>query len=218
MPIIIRTEAHALVTTPAIREGVERTLVFFRRVVRMSATVAMTHWPELGSLHAKGRQMALEALLHPTKLRPTVRYGVLGKALGKMPSYLSWAALHAALGAVSSFMSNYNNWLDGEIGQKQKSSSWSVGAFRLGAICMVLEYAGKNEQVSECKLNTAIIFETFRRIVQFEFFVEVLPKRVFSGLDLSLCYGIRRCHLIAKQLEPFQLLAQTLHSLRRSIS
>jgi IS605 OrfB family transposase len=120
MPIIIRTEAHALVTTPAIRDDVERTVAFFRRVVRMSATVAMTHWPELGSLRTKERQMALEALLHPTKLRPTVRYAVLGQALGKMPSYLRRAALNAALGVVSSFMSNYNNWLDGEIGGKNR--------------------------------------------------------------------------------------------------
>lgn len=117
---IIRTESHALSTTPALRQDIDRTVAFYRRVVRMSATVAMTHWPELGSLRAKERQMALESLLHPTKLRPQVRYPVLGKALGKMPSYLRRAALHAALGIVSSFMSNYSNWLDGEIGGKKR--------------------------------------------------------------------------------------------------
>lgn len=87
----------------------------------MAATVAMTHWPELGRLRTKERQMALEAMFHATKDRPVVRYAVLDRALGKMPSYLRRAALHAALGAVSSFLSNYSNWLDGSIGGKARA-------------------------------------------------------------------------------------------------
>jgi hypothetical protein len=98
---IVRTESHALATTPALRADVERTVAFYRRAVRMAATVAMTHWPELGRLRTKERQMALESMFHPTKDRPLVRYPVFGRALGKMPSYLRRAALHAALGAVS---------------------------------------------------------------------------------------------------------------------
>ena len=70
---IVRTESHRLSTSPALRADVERTIAFYRRVVRMAATVAMTHWPELGRLRAKERQMALEALIHPTKDRPQVR-------------------------------------------------------------------------------------------------------------------------------------------------
>lgn len=61
---------------------------------------------------------ALESMFHATKDRPVVRYAVLGRALGKMPSYLRRAALHAALGAVSSFLSNYSNWLDGNAAGK----------------------------------------------------------------------------------------------------
>ena len=118
---VIRTEAHKLATTPSVRADVERTVAFYRRVVRMAATVAMTHWPDLGPLRSKERQMALESMFHPTKDRPVVRYAVLGRALGKMPSYLRRAALHAALGAVSSFLSNYSNWLDGAIGGKSRA-------------------------------------------------------------------------------------------------
>lgn len=118
---IVRTESHRLSTSPALRADVERTIAFYRRVVRMAATVAMTHWPELGRLRAKERQMALEALIHPTKDRPQVRYPMLGRALGKMPSYLRRAALHAALGSVSSFLENYSNWLDGHIGGKARA-------------------------------------------------------------------------------------------------
>ena len=54
----------------------------------------------------------VESLCHPTMHRPVVRYPALSRILGKMPSYLRRAAIEAAYGAVSSFLSNYSNWLD----------------------------------------------------------------------------------------------------------
>jgi putative transposase len=56
------------------------------------------HWPELGSLNVLKQPMALEALLHPTSKRPVVRYDVVSKVLGKMPTYLRRAAISHALG------------------------------------------------------------------------------------------------------------------------
>ena len=117
---IIRSEMHALTTSHAQREDIRRTIAFYRRAVRMAATVAMTHWDELAPLRSKERQMALEAMFHATKDRPRVRYPVFDKAIGKMPSYLRRAALSSALGVVSSFLSNYSNFLDGEIGGKPR--------------------------------------------------------------------------------------------------
>lgn len=110
-PTIVRSEAHALSTSPAVRQDVQRTINFYRRIVRLCATVAMTHWPALGLLRNQERQMALEALLHPTAKRPVIRYLALSRAMGKMPSYLRRAALSNALGVVSSFLSNYDLWL-----------------------------------------------------------------------------------------------------------
>ena len=55
---------------------------------------------------------ALESLFHPTAKRPSARYSVLDRWLGKMPSYLRRAAIEAAYGLVSSYLSNYSNWLD----------------------------------------------------------------------------------------------------------
>lgn len=117
---IVRTEAHTLGTNPRIREDVARTVAFYRRIVKMAATVAMTHWDTLGPLRPKERQMALEALFHATADRPATRYPVLDRAMGKMPSYLRRAALSAALGVVSSFLSNYSNWLDDQIGGRTR--------------------------------------------------------------------------------------------------
>lgn len=109
---LVRTEAHALATTPAVRADVERTIAAYRRAVRMLVTVALTRWPELSPLRNHERMAALEALVHPTKLRPKVPYAVVSRALGRMPSYLRRAALNAALGVASSFLSNYSRWLD----------------------------------------------------------------------------------------------------------
>ena len=86
----------------------------------MAATVTMTHWPELGPLQLKERLTLLESKLHATAIRPIVRYPMLGAAMGKMPNYLRRAALNAAIGAVSSFLSNYSNWFDGSIGGKER--------------------------------------------------------------------------------------------------
>ena len=128
MSSIIRTESHALSTTPELRGDVERTVAFYRRVVRLTATVAMTHWPAIGGLRSMERQMALEALFHATKDRPVVRYPMLGAALGKMPSYLRRAALNAALGAVSSFLSNYDNWVTGSAAGKKVGTPRELGS------------------------------------------------------------------------------------------
>lgn len=119
-PKIVRTEAHALRTTPMVRADIKCTLVAYRRAVRALCGVIQTHWPELGSLSAKGKCQAIEALFHPTAKRPVVRYLALERIFGKMPSYLRRAAIEAAYGVVRSFLSNYDNWLAGDIGGKPR--------------------------------------------------------------------------------------------------
>ena len=106
----IRSESHALGTTAAQREDIARTLRKYRLTVRALATVIQPHWPELSKSNSKC--FALESLFHPTAKRPSARYSVLDRWLGKMPSYLRRAAIEAAYGLVSSYLSNYSNWLD----------------------------------------------------------------------------------------------------------
>lgn len=116
--IIIRAESHALTTTPEIRADVERTITAYRRAVRAISGVLFVHWDEVSQ--AKSKCAATEALFHFTAARPVVHYPVLDRMLGKMPSYLRRAAIEAAYGAVSSFLSNWSNFLDGEIGGKSR--------------------------------------------------------------------------------------------------
>ena len=116
---IIRAEAHALATSPEVRADVTRSIAAYRRAVRALSGVILVHWPVLA--HAKSKCQAVESLFHATAKRPVVRYAVLDRMLGKMPSYLRRAAIEHAHGAVASFLSNYSNWLDGEIGGKPRA-------------------------------------------------------------------------------------------------
>jgi len=72
--------------------------------------------------------MALEAKFHATALRPHVRYAMLDSVLGKMPSYLRRAALNTAIGAVSSFLSNYSNWVEGNAAGKKLGTKRELGS------------------------------------------------------------------------------------------
>ncbi|MDO9176945.1 MAG: hypothetical protein Q7U16_01275, partial [Agitococcus sp.] len=110
MSKLIRSESHELASTPALRLDVARTIAVYRQAVRALSTVILTHWPELTK--APSKCFAVESLFHPTAKRPVTKYAVLSRKLGKMPSYLRRAAIEAAYGAVSSFLSNYSNWLD----------------------------------------------------------------------------------------------------------
>lgn len=107
---LIRAEQHALMTTPEIRADMARTVAHYRRVVRALATLMLTHWSDIAS--AKSKCGAVEALCHATAKRPSVRYAMFARLFGQMPSYLRRAAIEAAFGVVSSYLSNYDNWLD----------------------------------------------------------------------------------------------------------
>ena len=107
---IIRAEQHALTTTPEIRADMARTVAHYRRVVRALSTLMLTHWSDIAG--AKSKCGAVEALCHATAKRPSVRYTMFARLFGQMPSYLRRAAIEAAFGIVSSYLSNYTNWLD----------------------------------------------------------------------------------------------------------
>lgn len=107
---IFRSESHALSTCATVRNDVERTVTVYRRSVRALASMILTHWPDLR--HAKSKCSAVESLFHTTAKRPVVKYPVVDRMLGKMPSYLRRAAIEAAWGAVSSYLSNLDNWID----------------------------------------------------------------------------------------------------------
>jgi IS605 OrfB family transposase len=127
-----RVENYLLQTTPELRESMERMFVHYRRIIRLLCTVMMTHRPELA--HAKSICQAVEALFLITTKRPIVKYPALYRAVGRMPCYLRRAAIEAAWGIVSSFLSNYSNWLDGKIGGKPREEGSRTPRFGISRV------------------------------------------------------------------------------------
>jgi hypothetical protein len=109
---ILRSETHGLPTTPSVVEDVERTVEAYQRIVRMVILVTFWNWDQaFDEMSKKDRLTFIEGLIHPTADRPVVKYPMVSRAMGDMPSYMRRAAIHAGIGAASSFRSNYENWL-----------------------------------------------------------------------------------------------------------
>lgn len=109
---IVRTEAWPLNHSAEQSADLDRTVALYRRYVRGLMSVMMAHWPALAEYDDIVRRT--EALIHPTKQRPRVRYRYFHLRFYKFPSYLRRVAINDAYGQVASFMTRYGRWLDGE--------------------------------------------------------------------------------------------------------
>lgn len=85
-----------------------KTVNEYRRLVRALIGVVYTHWVDIAE--AKDTISVVESLIHPTKKRPEVKYRYFNWAFYKFPSYLRRAAIHNAVGQVSSFVTRYDLW------------------------------------------------------------------------------------------------------------
>lgn len=83
----------------------------YRALVRTLIGVIYVHWPTISPQedHCK----AVEALMHPTEKRKSVKYEYFSKRFYKFPSYLRRAAIMFAVGQVSSFVTRYTKWQSG---------------------------------------------------------------------------------------------------------
>lgn len=186
-PVILRSETHALRTSPAVREDVERTIIAFRRAVRGLCGVMLVHWGDIS--HGKTKCASIEDLFHKTAQRPDVKYPVLDRMIGKMPSYLRRAAIEQAHGAVASFLSNWDHFLDGRIAGRDRETG--VKPPRLGLNNVFPSLYGGNMILYGKDLHTVRI-KLLGADGQWRFseplpvkgrFVRVLPKT--SKLDQS---------------------------------
>ncbi|WP_372997579.1 IS200/IS605 family accessory protein TnpB-related protein [Marinobacter sp.] len=114
MPIFRSDRLRIHADSSAQREALGDTLVLYRRLVRDLMTVAFTHWPAVGPAKGNEAVAVIEGLIHPTSKRPCVRYRYFQNRYYKFPSYLRRVAIMDAVGQVRSFMSRYNDWLDGQ--------------------------------------------------------------------------------------------------------
>lgn len=110
MPKNIRTDKWRLASGVA-QKHLCNTVALYRDYVRLLIGVVWTHWPAISA--AESQCAAVERLIHATKQNGKPRYGVFDRRFRKFPSYLRRAAIEAACGQVSSFVTRYAKWQSG---------------------------------------------------------------------------------------------------------
>ena len=109
---IIRTDKWPLQADKQTSEFIKLTIDEYRTFCRSLAPIVLNNWPKLqkaGSFAA-----AVERLMHPTKKNPNPRHTYFSSRFYKFPSYLRRAAIEFVSGQVSSYLTRYGQWVDGE--------------------------------------------------------------------------------------------------------
>ena len=95
----------------------KNTVQIYRKALAFFIDVCNKEWTNISPIDTQQkRQRYVERLIHPTKSSPNPKYpfDIKGSEYYKFPSYLRRAAINNAIGAVSSYRSNYKNWADNE--------------------------------------------------------------------------------------------------------
>lgn len=93
----------------------KNTVQIYRRALAFVIDVCNKEWVNISVLGGiKEKDHFVEKLIHPTKNNPSPKYpfDIRGSEFYKFPSYLKRAVIAEAIGAVSSYRSNYKNWED----------------------------------------------------------------------------------------------------------
>ena len=93
----------------------KNTVQIYRRALAFVVDVCNKEWTDISSVEAQVQKKSfVEKLIHPTKNNPNPKYpfDIKGSEFYKFPSYLKRAVIAEAIGAVSSYRSNYKNWED----------------------------------------------------------------------------------------------------------
>lgn len=92
---------------------IQQTIRIYRKCVQFLVGIIYAHWADIGKIeNSDYRQIFVENLIHSTK-NNKAKYRYFDRFFHKFPSYLRRAAVTAAIGIVSSFVSRYNKWQGG---------------------------------------------------------------------------------------------------------
>lgn len=89
------------------------TVQIYRKALTFMIDVCNQEWNDISVLDTQTRKYNfVEKLIHPTRRNPNPKhpFDIKGSAFYKFPSYLRRAVIADAIGAVSSYRSNYANW------------------------------------------------------------------------------------------------------------
>lgn len=109
---MIRTDKWPLQATPYQQHLMRLTLSEYRAFCHALSIVVLNNWPAL--CQAPSFAAAVERLIHPTAKNPHPRHHYFHRRFYKFPSYLRRAAIELVKGQVSSYLTRYGAWLDGE--------------------------------------------------------------------------------------------------------
>ncbi|WP_415913359.1 IS200/IS605 family accessory protein TnpB-related protein [Neptuniibacter sp. QD37_11] len=108
----IRTDKWEIEISQQKRQWMKDTIAEYRLFCKALSIVVINNWPELQK--AESFCATVERLIHPTAKNPSPRHNYFHKRFYKFPSYLRRAAIEYVQGQVSSYLSRYGKWLDGE--------------------------------------------------------------------------------------------------------
>lgn len=112
--ITLSFAARILNPSKAMEKCFQDTVDEYQKVVSWLVPVAAKHWDEIQvPPKANERRSVLESLVHATEDNPEPPYARFDEEFPNLPSYLRRAALTAAIGDVSSWKSNHENWVEG---------------------------------------------------------------------------------------------------------
>ncbi|MGF6990083.1 IS605 OrfB family transposase [Lachnospiraceae bacterium PM6-15] len=126
------------------------TVSAYRQAVDYFIAVADKEWASFQEVSSSMYRLRLmEEFAHRTAKRPSPKYCFeeAGKVFYKFPSYLRRAAINEALGKVSSYRSNLDNWEQSDVNLRGKPPACP----RAGFIYPVLYRENMYKQSGECK-------------------------------------------------------------------
>ena len=95
----------------------KETVAIYRHAVDYILNVCLENWEEISSLEGRNGFAYVERLIHTTKDNSAPTYNFDSKFY-KMPSYMRRGAINEAIGKVSSYKSNFDNWNKNPFGKK----------------------------------------------------------------------------------------------------
>ena len=102
-------------------KALENAIELYRNVLRFVIPIVNAHWDETKTFkHANQRMMHVEKLIHSTKTNQALFD--FDEQFPKLPTYLRRSAIAKALGIVSSYLSNLENWEKDPKGAQPKLS------------------------------------------------------------------------------------------------
>lgn len=140
---IIRSDKWPLQATAHQQKFMRQTLHEYRAYCHALSFVILNNWPRLNQ--AGSFTVAVERLIHPTAKNPKPRHTYFARRFYKFPSYLRRAAIEFTKGQVSSYLTRYDSWLNGD----RKKEHDKPPVFNPTANCYPAMYRGQQVKFDE---------------------------------------------------------------------